>query len=513
MDTALPSHYYNIKNEICSIPLIFLLLLINSCDFSVDRNDEDNLLAYRQSNSYSGNMLVTIDSTSTSLDFSININSEDPFMGSFFSKNDGTVWSYTGLKTGNYADINGSITGYYTGAFEGGFKFASANKIAINLKGVSSLGEFTAEGNFDKIAAISLIGKYDIWEEGSITLSYGGESETQFIEGGAQLELCQSEDGTYNIGNTITSRSGRVIGNKLILTGQFVVPNGEIIIDKDEFKAEVKIDDQYNFTFNGEGHSEGTYQGEKFVCVGSTKGTFKRKFDAAIALLAGNVGLSGLIGRGDAAYLETMEKFSISENEHNIITNKFPAAWWIPNLTTQEQNVKSWLNYIYSNFGNSTKIILIGHSAGGDAVCMGNYQEFIIESRITLDPFDPFGNDVKFLGYNQGSVTRTATPPITRFMNLLSVLKTTDGIEFHGYHIKDALNMMKEYQIKDANHRDIIINRTALNYILGEVNSIAPYVSLPTTYNVSRKLAKTNKIILINSSLLINEFSFGSSKK
>jgi hypothetical protein len=466
----------NFKNhsKMVSRALIILfipLLLLNSCDIVVDRNEEDNLTIYQQSNTYAGTMTVKRDSTVSTEEFTLSINSENPFEGSLFNINDGCTWLFSGTRSGNIAQITGTISDYYNGNFNGKIEFYNNYKISLSLYGEDSFGVFSITSNMSKESAIDLTGDYYAEEEGNITITYAGESETQPISGSANIHLSQNIDGTYSFPNATATRSGKVVGNELTLSGIFIIPNSNVTVSKNIFTAIVNIKNPYDFTFVGEGYAEGTYNGEKFICTGKTQGRLRKNFDAIIAILRGFI--YNYQGQTNAD-LNNLQKYLKDNNtNNNILVNCFnPDEFDFENNEAkyQYEMVTSWLRK-YNERTN--KIVLIGYSAGGNAVCLGDYSEFNkLALRITLDPIDVY--KLTEWGTDQRSRSHNQSAPNTRFINLLSSNSTLRSLFLFGYYV---LNANSNNIIEGTDHISIGKDKIPFEKINSEINSVISFSS------------------------------------
>lgn len=456
------------------IILFISLFLLNSCDIVVDRNFDDDLTVYKKSNSYSGIIVLSRDSINSTYEFDININSESPFTGSLFNKNDGCVWTFTGYKVGNSVDIIGSITGYYSGSFEGVVEFQNNNTVKLSLEGNDPWGSFTAIGVSQKIRHINLEGNYYAEEYGTITYKFNGETETQQIDGSGKILLeLKGNNLTYTIPGIGATRSAIITGNDLVFKGDFVKLSNGARASQNYFTATVKVNDQYDFEFDSYGYAEVEYEGERFVIEGETTGRLIKDFDAIIAILRG-----GAIDKSNNEELNHIKEWIKSQNpSNNLFINIFsPNKFDVINNKNLEQyyRVIDWLSRYHER---TEKIALIGYSAGGHAVSAGDYSSFDeLVTRITLDPVDPYYAALN-LDFNQRKLVYTSSFPSKRNINLLCSDYSLSFLKLWGYHIDNSI----EDTISNTNHFSITTEQKTLDIIDSEVKRI-----LSNNYNANK---------------------------
>ncbi len=208
--------------------------------------------------------------------------------GTFFRKSDGVVGLFSGNTAGGILSINGSIKDIPNSAFSGTIKIIN-DSLAINITGTYNSESYTCIGTLSLQKCINLAGAYAVQESVTYTATMGGQTDTTHESGEGYVNLNQTEcHVSYDVPNTSVTREGDIEGNKLVLSGPFVIPaSSDVNMTSNTFKATVIIIDNYHFEYTGIGKATGTYMGATFVIKGTSSGVFNRAAKSTVASSSG----------------------------------------------------------------------------------------------------------------------------------------------------------------------------------------------------------------------------------
>jgi len=126
---------------------------------------------------------------------------------------------------------------------------------------------------------INVAGRWTVTEsvEGECTID--GESEDIDQEGTASVQFTQTGcDVSYSISNegVTVSRSGKVVGNRMRLTGPFLVArDGSVSIGKNQSVVDGAVTGN-RLDLRGLAEADGKAQGKRFTCTGTSRATGTR---------------------------------------------------------------------------------------------------------------------------------------------------------------------------------------------------------------------------------------------
>lgn len=430
--------------------LAIVILFINACDVTVDRPESSGAKFHR---TFNGSIITTQDGQNFTDEIDLSFTVGSPLNGTFFRKGDGAVGTISGDATDVSARFTGTSIGYCPASFSGTMTIKDNNKLSVEMDGTDCYGQFKSTGVLAEIECIDISGNYDAEETATTTITIGGESETETFSGKQTLLLVQNACDVhfYVPGFNDIIRKGKLIeGRTLTFTGEFLVSlAGNVVITKNTFTAKGTISDEYDYSFEGLGIAEGTVDGIPFSVTGTSKGILKKCFDVAVAVLRGGI-FGSFVADSD---LDMIKNQAIRVDPKHVIAKGFKAH------PGQLKDVGNWLDKINRNGNCPTKVILIGHSLGGDAVRRSNFSNMC--SRITIDPINPDVIAVELLPYLFGPLPdliglpisllesldqRRLTFPILRregeFTNILAETKRdlngVKGLFLLGHHIVGA---------------------------------------------------------------------------
>lgn len=124
---------------------------------------------------------------------------------------------------------------------------------------------------------LDLGGSWRVTETVRLTCRLGGESET-LEEGGTSTGFMEQEGCDIRIVEPTTGipRTGSIDGNRVTLSGQFIVPTPEVSVSENSITFEQVVLDVSDFTLIGTGLYTGTLNGSQFRCDGETTSRFVR---------------------------------------------------------------------------------------------------------------------------------------------------------------------------------------------------------------------------------------------
>ncbi|MEW6584347.1 MAG: choice-of-anchor D domain-containing protein [Nitrospirota bacterium] len=148
-------------------------------------------------------------------------------------------------------------------------------KAAVNVR--LSSGDNSSGGGGKECPDIS--GEWDYENSGTVTCTYGGDSETEHVSGSGAIFITQDgckiswTEPTFDV-----SRSGTVTGNSVEVSGKFVVPLvGGVDLTQNTYSATGTISqDKETINLSGSGQANGSYQGISFSCTGTDEAVFTR---------------------------------------------------------------------------------------------------------------------------------------------------------------------------------------------------------------------------------------------
>jgi hypothetical protein len=322
------------------------------------------------------------------------------------------------------------------------------------MEGSDCNGLFSSDGMLNKVECIDIAGTYNAEETITATCTAQGESETVTMSGMGTVAIGQSGCSvSYVVPEFGVPRNGEVSGNNVSFAGSFVIPlAGGVNLMQNTATIEGTIVDENEIPFMGSGVATGTFEGVSFSCTGESTGVFKRCFDVAVAVLRGG----------------PFPPFDI-DIDSNISGIKDQATEVDPNLVIardfrafpgQLSRVGRWLDKINRGCDRQEKVVLIGYSAGGNAVRQANLSNMC--SRITIDPIDPV--EVALLNLDQRELILFPVSTVGRIINRLAA--NTSFLGLRGYRIDGADD---EMEMADTSHLSILSSVRESSLVSDEV--------------------------------------------
>ncbi len=112
----------------------------------------------------------------------------------------------------------------------------------------------------------------------TVTFTYVSSegSDTDTYTGDATIFMNQDKcEISYEVPGTSYIRSGTIDGNKLELSGLFMIPNPDVNFTRNVINITGNVNGD-DMTLNGVGEAEGTYEGDQFRLIGVSKVTLER---------------------------------------------------------------------------------------------------------------------------------------------------------------------------------------------------------------------------------------------
>jgi hypothetical protein len=294
-----------------------------------------------------------------------------------------------------------------------------------------------------------------------VTCVYDGESDTETVSGTGTVAINQNGcNVSYVPPNINAPRVGKIEGNAISFSGSFVVPLvGGVNFSQNIVTLKGPIIDEQDFTLNGSGIATGTVEGVGFKCTEDSTAKFKRCYDVAVAVLHGGpIPLPPPFSEREIANaLRSIEVQAIQQDPKRVVAAPFPAAG---SATQQLSKVGEWLDKVNRECDNAAKVILIGHSYGGDAVRQSNFSKNMC-SRITIDPINPGAWVLHSDQRNLEPFHLTSTAG--RFINVLASSEEWNGLL--GYRIADTVEGVEPV----TNHKTIITRVLERRIVASEV--------------------------------------------
>ncbi|MBI5640082.1 MAG: CHRD domain-containing protein [Nitrospirae bacterium] len=137
---------------------------------------------------------------------------------------------------------------------------------------------------------LNISGVWSFIDNGRVTCSGGGETDTAPISGSGAVNIAQNGcnvSWSVSLDGVNYSRAGSVSGNAIQVSGPFVVPlEGGVNITQNTYSASGTISaDTRKINLNGTGSATGSYEGVGFTCTGTDKVTLTRLSVAAYSSL------------------------------------------------------------------------------------------------------------------------------------------------------------------------------------------------------------------------------------
>lgn len=160
-----------------------------------------------------------------------------------------------------------------------------------------------------------------------------------------------------------------------------------------------------------------------------------------------------------AIALNSIKYQAIQQDPKRVIAKGFPAAG---SATKQLSDVGKWLDEKNRDCDSPAKVVLIGHSYGGDAVRQANFSNMC--SRITIDPINP---DLiwPLLIFNQRDYAYDRVNIGVQLINVLASSDEWNGLL--GYQIVGATEWIENEP--PTNHETIITRVLEKNTVADEV--------------------------------------------
>ena len=163
-------------------------------------------------------------------------------------------------------------------------------------------------------------------------------------------------------------------------------------------------------------------------------------FDVAVAVLKG-----GVVGSfsGSGPLTEVLDQ-ALAVDPARVTARGFDSEGLACGASRQIPLVRAWLDGLNRGCPRPPKVILVGHSLGGDSVRQGSFAGTCV--RIALDPIDPCTVDpLRFPdSFNQRDETRAAAAASGRTLDVLAGSLACNGVlsvecaGLLGYHIAGA---------------------------------------------------------------------------
>jgi hypothetical protein len=259
-----------------SIQQIIILVAVSSFFIftsSCKKDSSDSTPQNTAIKTYSGDAYVTEGSYAYTdlIDLSFEPGSDKK--GTFFRKGTGDVGIFSGTTSGNVLTINGSMKDNSSSVFSGTIQILN-DSLMISLTGTAYSETYTYSGTLHLQECINIADNYYVQDSVTFTITMDGETETNSENGYGYITLNQADcHVSYDVPGTDVTRDGEIDGNKLVLTGPFIIPaSSDVNITENSFKATVIIIDNYHFEYSGTGNAKGTYMGNSFVIKGTSKG-------------------------------------------------------------------------------------------------------------------------------------------------------------------------------------------------------------------------------------------------
>ncbi len=366
----------------------------------------------------------------------ISLTTHSPLSGTFFIRGD--VGTISGNAEGDVATFTGTIDGICPGSFNGSITLISDNTFSISMTGSDCSGSFNSTGDLKRVEYIEIAGTWRVSESGTVTCVFDGKSETETISGTGTVVIEQNGRNVSYVPPSINApRGGEIEGNTISFSGLFVVPLvGGVNFSQNIVTIKGPIIDEEEFTLYGSGIATGTFEGVGFTCTGNTTAKFKRRYDVAVAVLRGGAFPEAFKVCSDNALdcaLDKIKEQAIQVDPKRVIAQGFGSG------LDQWSRVERWLDEINRDLDRPVKVILIGHSLGGDAVRTSTYPNMC--SRITIDPINPSLILDGILNQRNEDPLPVGWPA-GRFINILaSTAEDLDGVKglfLLGHHITGA---------------------------------------------------------------------------
>jgi len=358
---------------------------------------------------FSGDLQVTQGGYTTAEPIDLVLNSgKSSAIGSIFRKSDGTVLTMTGSADNLHVTAPPPNAENYTGTLTLGSGSAS-----ISLSGSNSAGAVTANGSLTQIDEMNLAGAYEVTETFTYTIAAGGQSQTNTVMGSGIITLSQSGNSVqYTVPMTNVLRTGTITGNSLALGGDFVeISSSDATLTSNSVSISVDISNEYVFSATGQGFAAGSVNGIPFTITGTAKATLTRRFYVAVAVLNGG----SISSSSDKTADPNIDALRAQAVDPKFVTNpSLVLAKWFSPGSDQSDRVAEWLDQLFNSTTIPSKIFLIGHSLGGDAV-----RQFTapVDTRMAIDPIN---FTMALTQWNQRQLTFTPAGSSSRFLCILS---------------------------------------------------------------------------------------------
>ena len=461
------------KDYIKAKILLFVSVSISLFCISCEKGNRDDDESFTDIKSFSGAITIMQDSLTFDDYLDLSFDEKSTTKGTFFRKSNGNVGLFTGVKSGNVLSVNGSIKDNPSLTFSGKIQFDN-NKVKLEINGKDNAGNYTTNGELYQQQSINLEGTYYSQESLEYTISVMGQNTKETQSGDGTVTFNQSgNEISYLVPGVNINRTGTLIGNKLILSGKFVIPaSTDLVLSENTFKAEVVIIDKYHFEYTGSGKAKGTYQGIAFTISGSSSGEFDRRFKVAVAFLKGgppnNILSKSSWNAGDELGLLSAQ--AEAADKKNVITTGIGSSL----SPSQVSLVNSWYRGLNKN-SSPPRLILVGHSLGGNAVTNSSITD--VYYRIAIDPWTATG----LPALNQRGLTLARTSTGGGFKNILaSGVESIPGYEgpygLLGYRVANLGSNEWVELNPPTNHFSVVHRVWEKGYVKNEViNALALY--------------------------------------
>lgn len=445
--------------------LIFPMVLLgcDGGDSGEDRSDGQQPTVPTASafnGTFGGDITTTRGGQSSVESINLSLTAGSPLSGTFFrrgAQNVGTISGDAGDRSATFAGMSG---GDCPDSFRGSMTLSDDNTLSFAMEGSDCNGSFVSNGRLVAIACIDMAGTYRVRESGAVTCTVGGERETETTDSTRTIPLEQNGCHVSYVppeGNF--PREGTIAGNSINFSGQFVFAlEGDLRATQNVATIKGQIIDEGEFTADGSGIATGTIDGQPFSCTGSSTAVFKRCFDVAVAVLRGASEFADFKVDSDLDMIRTQ---AMRVDPKRVIASGFGSG------PGQLSRVGQWLTKINKDCDRPAKVILIGHSLGGDAVRRSNFSNMC--SRITIDPINP---DLLPI-LNQRLLTFSRVSTSGRFINVLaSTTEDLDGVKGRfllGHHIAGAMEDLKDKP--PTNHFTVVTRVQQSSLVSDEVKT------------------------------------------
>lgn len=406
-------------------------------DESAEEDPGDELSESLFNGTFSGDIATTRGGSLSFDSIDLSMTARSPLEGTFFRSSDLNVATIFGDAVGNSGNFTGSIDGDCLASFTGTIDLMDDDTVAIYIEGNDCNGSFSSTGTLPRADCKNIAGRYRV----SLTGNFGCTTEPRrevepvlFSESPLRT-LAQTGCSVQWVDSGNVLNHGQISGNSLVREGPMMVDGaGQLIFSENKQVHTATIETPIEFTLDGAGQASGTRNGVPFDCTSEITWIYKRCYDVAVAILRG-----GIDGEFDASKsMESLRRQAMEVNEARVFAFGIGAGGTAERQLARAQSV---LEQINRDCGTNAKVVLVGHSLGGEAARVARFPDMC--SRISIDPIQP-----PSLAYTESADQRDSEHAPSnaggRFINVLSSTTETLGDSpsggFLGYRITGAKN-------------------------------------------------------------------------